>query len=173
MKLNTSTSVAFTGYRTSKIKRSTSDKNIIDTIEIELQRIIYELYNEGYTNYIVGGSEGFDLMAAEVVLEAREMQPDINLIVAVPFKGQDDKYKPDDKRLYEKVLELADTVHYVATDFHSRAYLNRNDYMLSNSSVVVCYYNGLQGGTMYTYNRAMEKGHRVINLCDYKPLSTI
>lgn len=64
--------VCFTGYHTSKILKSIQNQDSIHLIEEELHKIIYELYSRGYDTFITSGNEGFELMAAEAVLLAKE-----------------------------------------------------------------------------------------------------
>lgn len=157
--------VAFTGHRTAKIIASTTNPNIISDLARRLDTIIEELFEKGYTFFMSGMAEGFDLLAAEAVLRARATHPEIQLIAVVPFQGQELGYSKIDKERYRIIYESADGVIFTSPNYHDRAYFMRNDYLVAQSSLIVCYYNrGQRSGTMYTVNRANEKGSQVINL---------
>lgn len=40
--------------------------------------------------------------------------------------------------------------------------LERNNYMLNNSSLVIALFNGKPGGTSYTLKKAKEKGLKIV-----------
>lgn len=165
MKIAKETTVAFTGYRTAKILRSITEQNTLETIAEELEKTVLCLYKQGYTTFLSGMCDGFDLLAAEATLRVRRHQPEIRLVAVIPFQGQELGYSERDKERYKVVHELANDVVYTSENYHERAYLERNDYLLNNASVVVCYYDGQQGGTMYTVNHAKLRALPIINLC--------
>ena len=48
--------------------------------------LVTELYGPGYKVYNTGMSNGFDMVAAEAVLQVRKKYGDIMLMEAVPFR---------------------------------------------------------------------------------------
>ncbi len=164
-------SVSFSGYRLSKIKLSIKDITSIEEIKSSLKESILQLYRRGYTTFITGGADGFDLMAAEAVAELKANHEDIKLVVIVPFRGQERGYSESDKELYNNILERADTIQTLSEVYHKRTYLIRNDLMLKLSSVLICYFDGVRGGTMYTVNRAKGLNFEIINLAPNAPKS--
>lgn len=159
-------SVCFTGYRTSKLLRSDRNAhNLIQQIYNDLHTTIASLYERGYRTFYSGMAEGFDMMAAEVVMYLKESLPDIQLIAVIPFQGQELGYTERDKERYERIYHAANDRVFTSDTYHDKAYFMRNDYMLAHSSIVVCYYDGQRGGTMYTYNRAIKHNKEIVNLC--------
>lgn len=158
-------SVSFSGYRASKLRHSIN-KGCGDysLIEESIQEAITQLIDRGYNTFITGGADGFDLLATKAILSLREEHKDIKLVVAVPFLGQEASYSEQDREFYEQSLERANHIEIVSYNFHSRAYLDRNDFMLANSSQLICYFDGQRGGTMYTYNRAKRLSMGIVNL---------
>lgn len=167
--------VSFTGYRKSKIlstyqrnlfncDSSNTEECLLREISTRLESTITMLYDRGCRTFISGMSEGFDLLAAEAVLKAKESHSDIRLVLAIPFNKQNERYTDEDNVLYYKIYALADEVNIISDEYHDRVFLDRNDYMISNSSILVAYYNGLRGGTMYTYNRALRAEMEIINI---------
>lgn len=167
MELRKDKTVAFTGYRSQKIKHFIEDKNLVNVITTEVYRTVQSLYEQGFNAFLTGGSDGFDLIAANAVLRLKQEKSDISLVVVAPFKGQEEQYSAVDKKSYNYICECADaTVTLAEKQTDKEQYLRRNDYLLANSSVVVCYYDGQRSGTMYTYNRAKNEGHIIINICE-------
>jgi len=161
-----SVSVSFTGYRTKKILQSIKRPNIIGEIYSKLYTQIKNLYQQGYTNYYSGMADGFDMIAAEVVLALRSEGCNVRLIAVIPFMGHELGYSDLDKIIYKLIFDGADEVVLTSEEYHDRCYLDRNDYLLGNCPQVVCYYSGKKGGTMYTVNRAVKAELPIINIYD-------
>ncbi len=166
-----STTVCFTGYRTKKLlKGHTLKLEFVAALKERLRAKILELYRVGYSRFICGMGEGFDLIAASVLLEIKESKPLIELIAALPFIGQHKNYSDDERELYNEILLNANQVKviYNNPDKESCAHLMRNRYMLDNSSLVVTYFNPNikepRSGTYYNIRYAQDIGIEVINL---------
>lgn len=165
MKIIKEKTVAFTGYRTSKMFNGVSDANLINVIITEAFIVVKELHEKGYTTFLTGMSEGFDLIAAETVLKLKESCPDVQLVAVIPFRGQEKQYSVKDKLTYAHVLKYADHCELLAGEYiDNDQYLRRNVFLLEHSSHLVCYYDGQRGGTMYTVNRAEKSGMPITNM---------
>ena len=146
--------VAFTGHRT------------YSTSEIErLETVIEQLYSEGYTPFISGMAEGFDLAAAECVIRLKAHLKAIELECAIPFEGHIQTLSAPDRERYKAICSEADKVTTLASERHPKVYFDRNDYLLEGADTVVCYYSGnKRSGTGYTVTKGLKKGLRTINL---------
>lgn len=163
--INPATTVAFTGYRPDKIKKSDPDNNFLFAeIQARLLGTIHKLAEQGYKTFLSGMAAGFDLMAASAVLLARNNYPEIELICVVPFPEQSNKFAPFWKVEYNNILMQAQQSITLSGSYHSGVFHRRNDYLINNSSVLVCYYDGQPGGTHYTVNLAQRRGLEIINL---------
>ncbi|MFI3302140.1 MAG: SLOG family protein [Rikenellaceae bacterium] len=163
----TKQTVAFSGYRTSKITATNLDPMILFKIKDSVRKCIINLHERGFRRFITGGSSGFDLIVGKALLELRATTlSDIKIIVAIPHHNQYRDYTLNEQSLYLRLIDNADEVNYISKEYHDTAYLDRNNYMLTHSSLLVCYYDGQRGGTMYTVNRALRLGYEIINLCE-------
>ena len=117
------TSVAFTGHRT--YRGAAADA---------LRRTVGELYARGFRTFLSGMAVGFDLAAAEAVLELRERVPGVRLVAAVPFRGQEMRFSPADRERFRRVLAEADSVEVLAPAYHRGCYAVRNDFLVDNAS---------------------------------------
>ncbi len=163
-------SVCFTGYRSTKFPFpfKASDKSYIE-VEKKLAYNIEECIKSGHTTFLNGACEGYDILAAEIVLMFKKVykEPSIRLICTVPFSGQEKNWSEDWQSRYNSILERADEVITLHQEYQSGAYYERNRYIVDNSNVIICYYDGQSGGTKYTldYN-SKTKQIRVINLAE-------
>lgn len=159
--------IAFTGNRT-LISRSFINRfNLKSIIAKELYtRLEREYLDNGITNFMSGFAIGFDLLAAMVVVELKKQYDDIKLIAVIPFLGQEEKYSPKDKFLYNQMLAQADEDLVLAESYTSNAlYHKRNDFLIDNATKIYAYYNGApRSGTGSTMRKATTKGIETVNL---------
>lgn len=145
--------VSFTGHRT---YCGQAAERLAATLE--------ELYAEDYRVFISGMAVGFDLAAAEAVLALRDSCPEVRLVCAVPFEGQERRYPSGEKERYRRVRDCADECVVVCDGYRSDCYARRNDYLADQASVLVAWYDGSAGGTRYTFRRAVRRGLRIVSL---------
>ena len=152
-------SAAFSGHR------HISPDRVLSLLK-NLDATIARLYEEGVTTFYCGMAMGFDLMAAESVLNLRALHPEVKLIAVIPFKGQDKFYTDEDKARYAQALASANNKVIMSKSYSKSSYLRRNIYMLKNASVLVAYLDPTQkyGGTAYTCSHTHEYSVSVINL---------
>ncbi|MBO4940705.1 MAG: DUF1273 family protein [Clostridia bacterium] len=131
-----------------------------------LGEVICDLAEKGYTEFISGGALGFDLLAAEVVLQKKKNIPFLKLIMALPCRDQNLRWPGADKRRYEKVIGRADEIIYVTETYCTGCMQLRNKFMVENSSICIAYKTRRSGGTAHTVDYAKEKGLGVINLSE-------
>ena len=145
---------AFSGYRSKKMPDN------IDPIRNRLIEEVAQCIREGYDTFLCGMADGFDLMAADVVLEQRESN-NIKLICVIPY---DDGRKKND--VYNHILTQSDDRIVMSDSYTFDTYYKRNEYMVDHCDKLICYYDGRYGGTEYTVEYANRKGVAVINLWD-------
>ena len=146
--------VAFTGHR----EYSAEQNN-------KLEAAIRSLYADGYTTFMSGMAQGFDLAAAEVVLRLKGELTDLKLHCIIPFEGHISTLSRADRERYRDICNKADGVVTLASERNKSAYLVRNDYLVDNAEAIICYYSGKRrSGTGYTVTKAMKRGLRMINI---------
>lgn len=134
----------------------------IENIKKELRIEIANLINKGVIFYGTGGSRGFDLIAAEIVLELKQKFPNIRLIVVIPCLKQTKYWNDCDREKYKKVVKMADKVKILTNNYYKGCMLVRNRHLVDNSSYIICYKRKNTGGTAYTVNYAEKKHLSII-----------
>ncbi len=130
-----------------------------------LNRSVEKLILTGVTNFITGGALGFDTIAEISVLTLkRNKYPKIKMTVAVPFKGQSDRWNAADRALYRTILSEADEVITLFDSYNNRCMSVRNRFMVDNSAFCISYVKKKSGGSFYTENYAKLRGLNVLNL---------
>ena len=69
-----------------------------------------------------------------------------------------------EQQRYAYILSKADDVVHLSEDYFNGCYFKRNDYMLSQGSVIACFDGKPKGGTAYTCRKAREKRMPVVNV---------
>ena len=158
LKFDRTVSADFTGHRFYDFSQR-------EFIQERLTSAISEAYDHGIRNFISGFALGIDLMAAQLVQSLKCDLPGISLTAAIPFEGQAERYNIYDKRVYRRLLELADKVIVLSDYYYPRCFLDRDKFMVENASYLIAYYDGREkGGTYYTVKKARARGIPIINV---------
>ncbi len=153
MAIDTLHTVAFTGHRTYRGEASEA-----------LCALIRQLSEGGFTTFLSGMAQGFDLAAAEAVVALREEGVPIRLVAVVPFATQSSSFSEVDRTRFRHLLAEADEVILLASTYHRGCYQQRNNFLVDHASVLVAWYEGSSGGTQYTFLRALKRGLTLHNL---------
>ncbi len=147
----------FTGHRIIK-------KEHIDILPHKLSSVIEELASQGVCDFVTGGALGFDTLAAEAVLKARDKNPLLRLILALPCQNQTKGWKAFDKTKYESIKAQADKVIYVSKEYTPDCMHKRNRFMIDNCASCIFYMTLPRGGTAYTVRYALENNTKMHNI---------
>ena len=153
----------FTGHRAQKLPWKFNEKDprcvkMKENAKAEIEKAI----QRGYTTFLCGMALGFDMICAEIVLELKKKYPNIRLIGAIPCKNQYDRWPQAQIDRYRKLVKQLDGVRCIYDEYVDGCMIERNEYMLNNSSLVIALYNGLGGGTKSTIEKAKKKGIDVV-----------
>lgn len=163
---------AFTGYRPGKFGLSFPSGDAECAVREMLRPVLRELYIKGIRVFLTGMAEGFDMWAALEVIRLRDEGacPDAGVGAIVPYKGQSRRYGSRALEDYDYILREAAFTAVLSAAYFPECFHRRNDFLVDNASVVVCYYDGQRGGTQYTVNRARRMRVPLINLYVSEPL---
>lgn len=148
----------FTGHRDLPADR--------ETLRAVLRRHITALAADGFTDFLSGGAMGFDLLAAEAVLELRPVLPDIRLLMVLPCDNQDRAYPPEDKLRYRAALAQADLVRYTSHTYYKGCMLARDRVLAEAADFCLCWLTRSTGGTAYTVRQCALRDVPIRNLAE-------
>lgn len=133
-------SCCFTGYRPHRFAFS-PDGLRPEQVQAALGEQIRRLYDEGYRTFISGMSAGVDLWAAAEVLTLRQKHPEVVLVAAVPFAGQESRWSIPLQREYRRILDAAQQVEVLfdaaAEENAAECYKKRNRWMVDHADTVL------------------------------------
>jgi len=159
----------FSGHRPQKLYSLVkAGYDSLDDLRESVRAEILKIIDMGYKTFICGMAHGFDLICGCLVVEikAEARFRDIQLVAAMPFPEHG--FSSPWSVPHQLVLGNADKVEIVCPAFSKQAYLERNQFMVDRSSLLLCYFDGLPGGTGHTVKYATEKHLRIINLASDK-----
>lgn len=135
-----------------------------DVLRTDLRAAIRHAVDLEYRRFITGMSRGFDLWAAEEVINLQREFPHLQLIAAIPFAGMETHWEPYWRDLYTQICEHCEYRSCMFNRFTPRCYHARDEYMVQHSSRVICWNNGTLGGTAYTCQYAERHGITLDNI---------
>lgn len=163
---NRSKTCCFSGYRPEKMLiAATDDTHIPPQLYTPLLSAIDTAYAHGYSIFLSGMSRGFDLWAAQAVLIAAQKLP-ILLYAIQPFPIHTFSWELPWQRIHAEILSRADAVYSVCPQYSPESYFMRNRFLVEASSALICYFDGLSGGTQYTVQYAKHCQLKILNLAD-------
>lgn len=148
----------FTGHRPEKLSISEKEAKAL------LCRGIQSAINKGYRTFITGMAKGADIWAGELVLEFKNIYPDIQLVCALPYPTFYRGRSRQEQELYKKILSDAALVHISYPSYSPLSYQSRNMWMVDNSSLVIALFTGESGGTRNTIKYAETQNCEIMNL---------
>ena len=148
--------VCFTGHR----MIGHGDEQALSALDALLET----LYQHGYRDFLCGGALGFDLYAAEQVIQLRSRHEDVKLIFCLPCADQTARWPANACRRYEQLLYLGDEIRVLSPRYYDGCMQVRNTYMVDRSSLCVAYMKRLSGGTLSTVRYAAAEDLIVVNL---------
>ena len=134
-------------------------REVMHNIRPRLTAIIEKLITEeGVTEFYVGNQGQFDSMVFYVLKELKAKYPKIRYTVVLA-------YMPDEhiRELYGEDTLFPDGLETVPKRF---AISKRNDWMIQQSGIAVCYVHKVTGGAVKFRGKAGNKGLRVIDVLD-------
>ena len=163
--MNKETTCCFTGPRPARLPMNGNEYSAeIAALKIKLRSAIIDAYSEGFRFFISGMAEGFDIFAAETVLELKSSLDGIALVAALPYSGVQKSHSSAVSKRIGIILSKADFVVSLSEKYIPGCEHSRNKYMADNSSRIIGYYSGLSGGTAHCWNYAAKNGLEMVNL---------
>lgn len=133
-------------------------------VKKRIKQVLIEAIEQGYRYFGDGGALGFDLLAAQTVLELKREYPEIKLILVLPCQDQKRGWAQADIEEYERIKAAADKLVFTSKEYYSGCMHKRNRHLVDNSSLCICYLTEQSGGTAYTVDYARSQGLKIINV---------
>ena len=167
-KISPPATVSFSGHRPNKLP------DYGDISKPAMAALYQKLLNEieiavlnDKTNFLHGSMAGFDILAAEAVLQLKQKYPYIRLYSIVPFKRgflQTKEWDEQWRRRAMAIFKYSDGRKALEPAYSPRVYYRRNEWLVDHSSLLICYCISRSGGTKMTMDYAASRDIPIINL---------
>ena len=151
--------VCFTGHR--DLTRAEAQ-----TLYPKLLREIEKAALQGADTFRCGGAIGVDTLAALAVLEYKKEHPDVRLELFLACPDQPARWRAEDQRTYREILDRADRVRYISSEYFDGVYQLRDQALVEGADLCISYLRSSKGGTAYTCACAIRAGVAWINLAE-------
>ena len=169
--MNRNTTCCLTGHRPIKLPWGYDETNpncikFKKDLKINLIKII----KKGYTIFLTGIAEGFDMIATELLLKLQRKYKDIQIIAVLPCKNQEILWSKIQQKRYHKIIKKCNDRIFLNEKYTYNCMFERNNYMVKNSSLIIACYNGKSGGTANTIKLAQQNNCKIylIDINKYK-----
>ena len=140
-------------------------------IMVRARYIILRLIREKNVRFFgVGGAVGFDMLAAEYLLDLkahREHQLKIISVLPYPTWRETDDWTDELRLRQDRILRACDKVVYVRQEYEKNVFLLRDRKLVEGSAYCVSYCNRPRTGTAYTVKYALDHGVKVFNASSF------
>ena len=135
----------------------------------DLYSFLNEIICSGVLNFYAGGALGWDMICENAVIELREKHPIIklHLILPCPPEEQTLKWTTTQKREFNRILDLADSVEIISEHYSNGCFRLRNIRLVEYFDLCLCYMTNSRSGTGQTVRLAQNKGISVKNFAIY------
>jgi len=160
---NKAISCCFSGHRKTHFDMDASYMG--DILQDALKSAIQDAVSAGFTTFYTGMAMGFDIIAAEIILQQKYVvATDISLMAVVPFKGQELKFSKNWRSRHDNVLRGVDKIIVLNPQYIQGCYHERNRYLVDHSARLIGLHSEKTGGTKHTFDYAEKSDIQIINL---------
>lgn len=164
--MDTNIACCFTGPRPKNLPWGSEENDLRCRRTREVLALAIEYaWQDGYRQFYSGMAQGIDLIAAELVLQSREIHPDIQLVAAIPYAGQTKKWRREQIERYYGILQQCtpENIHVLAPAYMRNCMQIRNRYLADHCQRIIAVYDGRSGGgTKCTLTYALKKNLEAI-----------
>lgn len=162
--------IAATGHRPNKLWGYNYDEPHYKILKDIFKSYIINAINnteDKTVECITGMALGVDTIFALAAIELSLLGYNINLIAAIPFKGQECKWPEKSIKLYNYILNYAHEIIYVCDGTYQPYKMQkRNEYMVDRLNFIndklISIWDGSNGGTANCVRYAESRGKNIV-----------
>ena len=159
-----------TGYKQHELGIFDDKHPGIAFIKKALESRLLALLDEGLEWVIISGQLGVETWAAEVVIELKEMYPQLNYAVITPFLEQEKNWNDTNKEQYRMLIANADyEISLTSIPYEAPwQFVEKNKFFLRNSDAMLIVYDEENEGSPKFIKEAAD---RYAEVSDYVVLT--
>lgn len=156
----------FTGhrYKSFNFEHNENHEDCINIKKRIKEEIINLIENHNVNHFISGMALAVDQWGAEIVIELKEIYPNITIECALPCETQAKYWNEKQRNRYYDILSKCDNEVYISTNYTHDCMIKRNEYMIFNSDFVIAVWNGQKSGGTYNAIKYTKKTNKKLIL---------
>lgn len=132
----------FTGHRPQLLPfLNNPDSREYKALYMQIKQSVQALVEKDVYIFLSGMALGVDLMCAEIVLEIKEQNPDIELHCVLPCVDHDIYWTANESKRYWDIIDKADKTFYTMTAYNKFSMIIRNKYMVNEADYIIAVWN--------------------------------
>ena len=152
-----STTCCFLSESVQNFPWHSTEQNIYTALKINLRSEIEKAILRGYETFICGLSQSYDICCSEIVLELKKQYSNNKLIGTLSHKNQHYEWAKQKNSQYQKILKQLDEIRCIYENATGiKCILERNRYMVNNSSLVIAFFNESSEILEYARKQGLE-----------------
>jgi uncharacterized phage-like protein YoqJ len=159
---------AITGHRPSRFQfRHNEHDPLCQKIKNTMTTQFVHLYQHGIYQFWIGGAQGVDMWAGELLLQmqAHKEYNSLEINLAIPFVGYDSEWSEAEHQRLSQIRKGCSQIVVVGDSANAKSYQQRNYYMVYHADFVLAVYDhnrAIRSGTRQTVNYARKKNIPII-----------
>lgn len=125
---------------------------------------LIQIIEKGYTHFIGGMALGVDQYSFEILLNLRKTYKKITLEASIPYETQGIKWTENQRNRYFDIIKQVDREVLISNKYTPTCMLDRNRYMVDNSSILLAVVSKKSRGTIATIKYAESKNLEIIKI---------
>ena len=134
-------------------------RDCFELTEADIIPKIKEAIEKGIVTFLNGGQGQFDKLCAHAVHSLKGDYPYIKSVLVAPYPS----LKIEDESLFDEITLFAPE-WFIDKIGYRKAIPQRNDYMVQNASVAICYVKHPSSGSFKTMQNAESQGLTIIDV---------
>lgn len=147
------------GYRSYELNIFSDEDEKVFFIKAYFKRRIAEYIEQGLEWVIIGGQLGVEQWVGEVVIELKELYPEIQLGILLPYAGFASKWNEKNQHSFNELCQKADYVNYTSNqEYKHPGQLKGNQaFILDHTDGALLFYDlEKEGKPKYLYDSIVE-----------------
>lgn len=124
--------------------------------------MLINFIENGVVYFGIGGAIGFDMIAEKEILRLRKIYPFIKLILVLPCKEHYSRWGIKDANKYLKIERKVDKNVYISEKYYKGCMIERDKYLVNNSSYCLCYLRKSKSGTEFTLKYSINRKREIL-----------
>ncbi|WP_071435488.1 SLOG family protein [Bacillus kwashiorkori] len=166
--------IVITGYKAYELGIFNENHPGIHYIKKALAKELVTLLDDGLEWVLLSGQLGVETWAAQVIMDLKDMYPQLKYAVIPPFLDQEATWNENNQHIYQEIIEFADYYRALTEKPYEGPwqFMEKNKFFIRNSDgLLIIYDEEMEGSPKYIKKLAEQyaknNDYRIISITQY------